>query len=106
MESVHSKVSADPNNPYYLAIKGHLPEVFETKGVAVEDVTWLDVCLCMENVLKSPTAVTVTFPNTIALDAIRTDILTEFSFTKVVLKETSVVCIDPADAAFIKTKYL
>lgn len=106
MESVHNKVSADPNNPYYLAIKSHLAEAFGSSGIAIEDVTWLDVCLCMENVLKSTTATVVMFPSINALDAVRNEILTDFSFTKVVLKENSIVCVDPADATFIKTKYL
>lgn len=103
MTEVHSKINSDPSNPFYQAIKGHLIDAF---GDAAEDATWLDVCVKMEDVLKSPNSVHVVFPTSTELDAVRTDILTDFSFTKVVLKDNSVVCTDPADAAYIKTKYL
>lgn len=106
MENVLSRVNADPNNPYYLAIKGHLQDAFGARETPLDEVTWLDVCTCLEAVLKSPNAATVTFPSSSALDSFRMEILSEFSFTKVVLKESSVVCIDPADAAYIKTKYI
>lgn len=104
MTDVHSKVAADPQNPFYQAIAGHLDEVFT--DIPVSDITWLDVCMKMEQVLDAPTATHVVFPSSAALDAVRTNILTDFSFAKVVLKDTSVVCIDSADAAYIKTKYL
>lgn len=106
MEDVMSKVSADPANPFYVAIQPHLEEAFKNLPGGHTNATWLDVCLCMEEVLKSPDAVTVSFKSSDELDKIRANILSDFSFTKVVLKESSVVCIDPSDAAFIKSKYL
>lgn len=103
---ITSSIAADPDNPYYIAISNHISEVFEPRGIDPATVTWLDVVLIMTEVKNSPSKTVVQFPSSSVLDKVRHNILSEFSFAKVYLTDSAVVCIDPADAAFIMTKYL
>ena len=103
---INSLISADPENSYYVAIANHVDEVFVPRGIDPATVTWLDVVLIMSEIKNSNNKTVVQFSSSAELDKIRQAILSEFSFAKVYLTDREVVCIDPADAAFIKTKYL